>query len=149
MKIQIKGHVIEVDDCDVALATERGWLPSTTHGHVYFHRGRGKGHRYLHRIIADAKEGELADHINRNTLDNRRCNLRTCTRSQSQMNTGIGVANKSGYKGVCWSTRDQRWRAVIKYQGHQFYLGVFIDKELARAAYIRAARELVGDFASE
>ncbi len=55
----------------------------------------------LHRLIANAKKGELVDHINGNTLDNRRCNLRVVTHSQNAMNKERNFNKKSSkYKGV-------------------------------------------------
>ena len=54
----------------------------------------------LHRLIIDAKKGEIVDHINRNRLDNRTSNLRIATRSQNTLNSAMRLDNTTGYRGV-------------------------------------------------
>lgn len=84
------------------------------------------------------------DHINHNTLDNRRCNLRVASRSQNAANCK-GRGNK--YKGVWWDEEKQRWRAriTVNYQGYN--LGRFDNEEDAAIAYNVAAQLFFGEFA--
>ena len=72
---------------------------------------RGKKTIYMHRLINKTPTGKITDHINRNKLDNRKENLRTCGQGQSQRNIGISRRNKSGYVGVVWVKKDKRWKA--------------------------------------
>lgn len=53
----------------------------------------------LHRLLSGAKPGEVVDHVNGNTLDNRKSNLRVTTTRDNAQNTlkGHGVA---GVRGV-------------------------------------------------
>lgn len=67
----------------------------------------------LHRIIINANNNEEVDHKNHNTLDNRKANLRTVTRSQNQMNRVKQANNTSGYKGVSYNERDNEWKTYI------------------------------------
>lgn len=56
----------------------------------------------------------MIDHINRNGLDNRRCNLRYCTNQQNQWNTKIPSSNQSGTKGVSYTAHLERYLAQIR-----------------------------------
>ena len=89
--------------------------------------------------------GTLVDHINRNTLDNRRENLRACTRNESNQNRK-GGGKASPYKGVHRSSVN-RWGAVIRANGRNTWLGTFVNEEDAARAYDRAALEAYGEFA--
>lgn len=99
-----------------------------------------KGPRELmHRLVCgNIPDGMVVDHINHNTLDNRRENLRVCTHAQNMWNR-LGVRgshpNKNGYA------------AFIRVNGERKYLGTYPTAEAAAAAYNRAKKELHGPFA--
>jgi len=84
------------------------------------------------------------DHKNGDPLDNRRQNLRLCTHAQNQHNTGLSCVNTSGFKGV--SKRGKRWKAQIRINGKQTYLGTYDTPEEAGAAYDAAALKVQGEF---
>ena len=104
----------------------------------------------MHRQLMGLAYGDglCVDHIDGNTLNNCRSNLRIATNAQNQRNVGAKCSNKSGYKGVSWSSRDKKWYAHIQYNGERTYLGCFDDPELASLAYQVAASELHGEFAN-
>tara|TARA_R110002110_G_scaffold393541_1_gene607347 strand:- start:32 stop:664 length:633 start_codon:yes stop_codon:yes gene_type:complete len=54
----------------------------------------------IHRLVTNAPKGMDVDHINGNGLDNRKENLRLCTRSQNAMNKKLRRDSSSGFKGV-------------------------------------------------
>ena len=84
--------------------------------------------RYLHRIIMNCPPGHEVDHINHNTLDNRKSNLNIATISQNQQNRkGSRKGSKSGVRGVSWDNRNQDWIVVV---GGTYY-GRTKDKEEA------------------
>lgn len=96
----------------------------------------------LHRLITDAPDGFDVDHINRDSLDNRRQNLRVVTRQRNILNTrGVYVNNTSGYRGVSWIKSKRRWRAEIRKDRRRYFLGTFSSKEDAKEAYNRKFRE--------
>ena len=98
------------------------------------------------RVIMNAPEGMLVDHINHDTLDNRKQNLRICTKGDNNRNNIIRKDNKSGYKGVSWNKKDRVWRAQIAVNGVQTYIGSFGTAEKAAEAYNKKAKELFGEF---
>lgn len=99
----------------------------------------------MHREVLGASVGVQVDHINCDTLDNRRSNLRLATNAQNVMNSGVRCDNKSGFKGV---TKDRdRWSARITLSGKTMRLGSFRTPEEAHAAYCAAAKALHGEFA--
>ncbi len=105
----------------------------------------GSLHNYVMNF-SPSKEGEI-DHKNRDKSDCRKTNLRFCTRSQNVQNVGIGITNKSGFKGVHWHTRNQKWVARIGYENKRISLGSFKDKIEAAKVYNDAALEHHGEFA--
>lgn len=84
------------------------------------------------------------DHINGDGLDNRRSNLRVCTRSQNAANR-VMPRKKHPYRGVL---RDRkRFRAYINANGQRTNLGSFDSPADAALCYDAAARRLHGEFA--
>ena|SRR5271165_2956198 len=114
-----------------------------------------KRHAYLHRLLLNVINKKVqVDHINGNGLDNRRKNLRSCTRQQNLFNQKITDKNINGYKGVSKNC-DKRsntykikpWRARIKFNYESISLGSFKTKKEAALAYNKAALKYYGEFA--
>jgi hypothetical protein len=111
-------------------------------------RGPKKKTLLLHRVILDAPDGVLVDHINGNPLDNRRENLRLCSRSENSRNQRKLRETASKYKGVSPNRISGRFRAFIWLNNKQIYLGTYMTEIEAALAYNEAARRLHGEFAS-
>jgi hypothetical protein len=103
----------------------------------------------MHRVILGLEAGDPrhGDHINRDGLDNRDGNLRAATCRQNQQNRGNSRSNRSGFKGVSWHEKAQKWVAHIRIDGRAKHLGLFLSPEEAHAAYRVAANEHFGEFA--
>jgi len=101
----------------------------------------------LHRFVNDTPREMDTDHINLNKLDNRKSNLRSCTKTQNSMNIGIMSSNQSGFKGVCWDKEQQKWIAYISLNKQQVVLGRFRNKIEAAIKYNETAIEHYGEFA--
>ena len=102
---------------------------------------------YMHMEILGDCDGREIDHINGDKLDNRRSNLRFCTRSQNSMNHVLQSNNTSGYKGVWLRATTHHWQAEIMINQKHIRLGAFLSAEDAARAYDRAARKYFGEFA--
>jgi len=100
----------------------------------------------MHRLINSTPMGMETDHINCNGLDNRRCNLRSCNKSQNQMNREKAINRSSGEKGVYWKDSRKKWTAKIMINYKEFYLGDYKNIEDAINAYNKKALELFGEF---
>lgn len=103
---------------------------------------------YMHRLIMKEPAGLLVDHANGNTLDNRRQNLRVCSKRQNQRNMCKPRHGKSSrFKGVTWDKNKRKWMAKIKLLGTTRTLGRFHDEKEAAIAYNVAATKYFGEFA--
>ncbi|MEN2465930.1 AP2 domain-containing protein [Ornithinibacillus sp. JPR2-1] len=100
---------------------------------------------YLHRFIINAKPREIVDHINGNTLDNRKSNLRIVSIRENVINSSSRGVSK--YKGVSLHKKTGRYRARIVVNGRELSLGYFDREEDAAIAYNIAANEYFGEFA--
>ena len=89
------------------------------------------------------------DHIDRNPMNNRRLNLREATRSQQGMNRKKQSNNTSGFIGVYWDKRQNRWMSAIKIKGKQKHLGYFVNKNNAVIARLKAEKKYFGEFAPQ
>ena len=90
----------------------------------------GKKKIYAHRIVMDVGDYEInkqIDHINGDTLDNRKQNLRVVTSRQNGLNSSIRKDNTSGVTGVCWDKRRQKWLVRIHENGKEINLGYYSE----------------------
>lgn len=135
-----------VDDDDFYSLSQFKWcFQNSPRGYGYAVRINKKRLIIMHRLIMNAKEGMEVDHINGNTLDNRRCNLRVCSPPENKRNRKINKGSYSGYKGVDF--KKNRWRARIQINKKSLFLGCFMTKEEAAEAYNIAALKYHKEFA--
>ncbi len=149
-----RGLIAVVDDEDY------GWLCAYKwHANAYGYAVRRIHHPtkpdsqtsvFMHREILSLEFGDKrqGDHINFETLDNRRSNLRVATASENGSNRRLLRGNTSGLKGVTWHKRDRKWQAAIGVGNGKKYLGYFDTAEQAHEAYCKAAAEVHGEFAN-
>ena len=102
---------------------------------------------WLHRIIMNAPDGTMVDHINHNPLDNRESNLRICSRQQNMMNRKVNKSNSSGHKGVYWHKAVGRWAVQIMINHKRLYLGSFDSLDEAVLVHKKAEEKYFGEFA--
>ncbi len=149
-----QGQFAKVDDEDFERVSRHKWQASSSRGgfratrkeKLRAHIGQGNS-IYLHREIMMAGDGVVVDHINHDALDNRRSNLRICTNAENLRNRlGPNKNSTGGIRGVTWLKRDSKWKAQIKVDGKNIQLGVFVSKECARDAYVKANVNYFGAF---
>ena len=136
----LTGKFALVDD-DFEWLNKFKWCSESSVGYA---RNRKLGK--MHRLIMGNPLGKFIDHINHNTLDNRKSNLRICTNRQNHQNTLIHKTNKVGYKGVSW--HKSKWETRIRFNDKKLYIGEFNNKLHAAMAYDIWAKELYGEYAS-
>ena len=99
----------------------------------------------IHQVIL----GSNYDHINRNTFDNRKCNLRPASHSENMKNRSISKNNSSGITGVYQHSINKKWCSQIVVDSKPLYLGYFDSKEQAIITRLKAEKEYYGDFAPQ
>lgn len=154
MEIGIKGHLIYIDEEDYTRVTSRNWYVGTDPKHTYFYTyiyvsGIRKSIA-LHRFLMGCTHGDkiVIDHINRNALDNRKCNLRKCTQRDNLCNSGIRIDNSSGYKGVSFNKKENNWNATIQYNGEIYSIGTAATAQEAAVLYDMVAIRMFGEYAN-
>ena len=145
------GFVTLVDKADLELIADYRWYahkrPRWKTHYVLANDYSRKTMLQLHTLLVPYSDGLVVDHKNRNGLDNRRCNLRRCTQAQNHANGPKYRNNTSGYKGVVWVGRANKYAAGISLNGKRKHLGYFVDPIDAAVAYNKAAFESWGEFA--
>lgn len=149
-----QGKFAQVDDEDYDLLMQWNWHHNKGYAVRMQRNELGKQETILmHREIMQTPKGMETDHINANGetdgLNNQRCNLRVCTKTQNTRNRGKPNHNTSGYKGVTWHEQSKKWVARIGFDGTLKNLGSFSDAIDAAQAYDVAARKLFGRFAKK
>jgi hypothetical protein len=120
------------------------------HGWYYFRRevivnGSRTGSQ-LHRDVMKCVvgDGKIVDHINGDTLDCRKSNLRICTIKENTRNQKAHRNNTSGIKGVSWDKLRKKWCARITGEGVYKYLGRYDNIEDAKKAYAEGSAKYHG-----
>ena len=148
-----KGKHAIVDNADYEWLSKWRWQINSNGAafRTEWKNGKTYNHIQMHRDILDASHKNEVDHINHNRLDNRRCNLRLCSRSQNAMNVRPRKGVSSKYKGVSFDAQtlniSKKWRAYINVDQKRIYLGRFCSEQGAAIAYNKAAKRLHGKFA--
>lgn len=138
------GHVTFVDKEDYINLIHFEWQ----HRDGYAKRQQYKGKVIsMHNAIMGTPEGFVCDHIDGDSLNNRRSNLRICKQQNNMWNRKPVKGSSSKFKGVSWQAATGYWKAYIKINEKQVHLGCFWDEEDAAIAYNKAAKALHGEFA--
>ncbi len=114
---------------------------------VSLHCNNMLAHRLVWAYVTGEWPKSRIDHRNMDRADNRFENLRLTTNSQNMANMHKRRSNVSGYKGVTWHPKIQRYTANIKVGMKPIYLGCFTDPASAHEAYRKAAAKHFGEFA--
>lgn len=149
-----RGKRCRISLCDVPAISRFRWH-CTANGYAA-RRGRdssGKSKIFLmHRELVSPGDGMYTDHVDGDTLNNQRSNLRAATPSQNAMNKR-GRAPRSRIdprsKGVCFApelNKTNPWMAYISAGRKRHHLGYFPTAEAASVAYQKAAKEMFGSF---
>lgn len=97
------------------------------------------GSKLLHRIIMNAKKGDIVDHIDINKLNCQRDNLRFVNKSQNNRNR---IVNNPLGRGVYFDKSGNRYRACISINNKTIKLGSFKTADEAKNAYNNKLNEI-------
>jgi len=120
-----RGSVAIINESDYEKVSAYKWHKSDTGYAVW--RGVVNGVKRtvrMHRLITNAPEGLVVDHLNNDPLDNRASNLRICTQAENSR-------NRKETKGYCWDNEKSKW--LVTYRG-KFY-GRYKTEDEAKRAY--------------
>lgn len=142
------GRSFIFDREDLPLVQQYNWSMDR-YGYVL---GNLHGHRKsstvrLHRLLMNAPDGMIVDHINGDPSDCRRENLRIATQQQNTQNAGLPSSSTTGYKGVCYDKKEGKYMAHIHPNGRMVFLGYFNDPIEAALKYDEAAFLYFGEYA--
>jgi hypothetical protein len=138
-----QGMVALVDDGDYEWLNQWKWYAGKLGNGYYASRHNGQPVVLMHRQILGLVpgDGKIADHENRDSLDNRRKNLRVVSKSKNCLNHNGHIDNTSGHTGVSWHKPRKKWQAYIRVNGKTVYLGVY--KKIEDAVRSRVLAEEV------
>lgn len=116
---------IDIEDIE-KINKYRWWY--TYNGYIMAHKGKSK--IQLHRYIMNVEDRDIiVDHINRDRLDDRKCNLRKIDATGSSINRGVQSNNTSGITGVSWHKQNNKWEVRLKLYGKKLTIGYSTDLE--------------------
>lgn len=140
-----KGYEAMVDDEDYDQLTKYKWQVLVCRGRPYARRhGPGDSSIFMHKAVLGIPD--KIDHIDNNSLNNQKSNLRAATPTQNGQNRKIQV-HSTPYKGVSYFKHQKKFVATIKALGKRVHLGYFEDPVNAAKAYDAAAIRFFGEFA--
>lgn len=149
-------RVFLIDEQDFETAKKHNWRssrPTEEHTYLITNMKIGETPRKFHRVITDKEvkmikdKKAIIDHINGNTRDNRRNNLRIRTYSENNMNKNIQSNNSSGIVGVKWSDKDRLWYASITAYKKKINLGGYYYLRNAVKERVDAENKYFGEHA--
>ena len=115
------------------------------YAYIMINRERFLAHRLAWLYMTGSLPQMEIDHIDRDRSNNSWVNLRSVSTQQNSFNRSMQSNNKTGYKGVSFSKRENKFRAVITLNGKLHHLGYFSTAEEASQCYQKASLNLHGE----
>lgn len=146
------GHLkVLIDDEDIDLVKDYYWtVVNSNKTGIRLYAFSSKLKKVMHRVIMSPPDNMQVDHINGDSLDNRKYNLRICTVSDNNKNRPISKLNKSGATGVGWHKKGNSgnygWKAYIKVNKKLINLGFYDTFEEALEVRLKAEEKYFGEF---
>lgn len=141
----LTGEMFQFDCEDFYKIKNTMWYRSVqgAHGEIYVIDCNGNK---IQETILEIPEGLYVDHINLDTLDNRKSNLRFCNHRENLCNRNLQSNNTSGISGVHWNKNRRTWYARVKYYGQEIHLGAYHSFQEAVQARNEGMKWLYGEF---
>jgi len=139
-----RGLICKIDESDMGKIKDYRWYSKGNKGFDYANAHKDANPNsstiLMHRVIMNPKKNMLVDHIDHNTLNNTRSNLREVTCKENLLNMKPRKNVTSVYQGVCWASHAKKWRAemikVVDGKNKKFHVGYFhneLEAGIARA----------------
>lgn len=145
LRMRVMCNELKVDEDDLKLyGSLRCFILKSYMHYKYYGVWIDGQKQYLHRVIMQPPPGLVVDHINGDTTDNRRINLRMCKNVVNSCNTKKqvnGVTSK--YKGVSFYKRDGTWEVNVAGE----YFGRYATERRAAEVYNSRAKAIFGEYA--
>ena len=145
-----QGQFTIVDDGDYEYLNQWKWQawrpPNSTRNYYAIRKQQRNGEQKIirmHQVLLPLSDGKQTDHIDGNSLNNCKSNLRRCTRAENQYNRHPNINASSKYKGVAWNKNVKKWQV---YCGRIYY-GIYKSEEEAAHKYNCEAQLKYGQFA--
>lgn len=110
----------------------------------YYKNGKPHILSMHHLIIGKPEKGYDVDHINRNSLDNRKNNLRTVKHYQNKQNVKLNINNSTGYRNISYIKKTGLYEAHFTYKSKKYNLGLHKTIDLALEK-LKKKRKLIMD----
>lgn len=133
-----------IDAEDYAIIKDYCWHIDV-HGYVVAREQNGKIIK-MHRLITNALEDDVVDHIDRNRSNNTKNNLRITNAKGNAINHTVRHSSCSEVSGVTWYDKNRKWRAFVIVDGKNKYVYYGDSKEEAIKARLEAEAKYYGEF---
>ena len=147
--IDYKIDLDDIERCDQYVWTAMRTTLKQSKNYFYAKTEGNYGYRMLHRFIMNAPDEYVVDHINNDTTDNRKSNLRICTFQANCRNRRLSSNNTSGYTGVTWIKKSSKWMAYIHVKDKYKNLEYFNDIQDAVKARRAGEMKYFGEYITE
>lgn len=138
------GNITEtftLDLDDKAKLGDYKWRTVYKNQKPYLFTGNQKSEKiYFHRLVMGTPELQV-DHIDGNTLNNCKSNLRVVTLQENMKNLKKKSNNTSGIRGVSYNSRNKTWKSDFTFEKTRVYLKEY--KSFEEAVYQRYLLELL------
>lgn len=133
---KISEFIIDLEDLNII--KYKKWRLNA-YGYVCSGNKHTNNYILLHRLLLNASEEDNVDHINNNPLDNRKSNLRLCSKMENNFNKKDSGRNTTGILGIYWSNDRHKWCPEIRANNKRVHLGRYTD--INEAAVVRMYAE--------
>lgn len=144
---------VQIDLDDVDRCKEYKWAigksKSNKGKYVKYYVVSGSEGLLLHRFLMNPDKNMVVDHIDGDTMNNRKSNLRVCETKENLRNSKMRINNTSGHKGVIWYKNTNKWVAYIMVDYKHKTLGYFDDIEDAIKTRKNAEEKYFGEYSYE
>lgn len=137
----IKVNSFIIDKEDLEKVKYHKWRIDTNNRIITGNSSKSKPKKEITHILLNVPDGMVVDHIDGNSLNNKKDNLRICTQGENLCNKHFMSNNAHGIIGINWDKYRRRWSPEITYKSQRCHLGRY--KTIEEAIYVRLLAEVI------